>query len=289
MSDPGPPSTESEADLDPETQRSVVWERYARIAPQTGTDDDECCSSDGCCADTGTSETPADATAQNPAIRRPSSTASPARRISGSAVATRGHSRHSRPERPCSILGRVSGSTPSSQHGKAGEAGHVIGIDMTPEMVEKARENARTNESETVEFRLGEIEHLPVADETMDVIISNCVVNLSPDKPQVFQEAYRALRPGGRLAISDVVQTAEIPADLRADPRSVPSCVAGASTIEWLEQMLTDAGFEAIDVMPKDDSDRCISEWDDERDLSEFLVSANITGQKPPISPTEEE
>ena len=162
-----------------------------------------------------------------------------------------------------------------------GATGQVIGVDMTPEMVEKARANARENGSENVAFRLGEIEHLPVSDDSVDVIISNCVVNLSPDKQQVFEEAFRVLRPGGRLAISDVVLTAEVPAGVRADPDSVASCVAGASTIDRLETMLTAAGFESIDVSPKDDSEEFIRDWDDEYDVSEFLVSAAITARNP--------
>jgi SAM-dependent methyltransferase len=152
---------------------------------------------------------------------------------------------------------------------------------MTIETVEKARENARERGTDHVAFRLGEIEHLPVADETIDVVISNCVVNLSPDKPQVFREAYRVLRPGGRLAISDVVLTADVPTGVRGDPGSVASCVAGASRIGRLEELLSGAGFEQVEIEPKDGSDRFIRDWDEERDPSEFLVSANITGRKP--------
>lgn len=162
-----------------------------------------------------------------------------------------------------------------------GESGRVIGVDMTPEMVEKARENVEKNDASNVTFRLGEIEHLPVADETVDVIISNCVVNLSPDKQQVFHEAYRALRPGGRLAISDVVLTAELPPDVHEDPESVASCVAGASPIPELERLLATAGFEEVRIEPKEESEQFIRDWDDERDVSEYVVSATIEGIKP--------
>jgi arsenite methyltransferase len=164
---------------------------------------------------------------------------------------------------------------------EVGESGQVIGVDMTPEMIERARENARTNDAGTVEFRLGEIEHLPVADASVDVVISNCVINLSPEKPQVFAEAYRALVPGGRLAVSDVVKTAPFPEDVRADPDSLAACVTGATTVEALEGMLADAGFVDVEIAPKADSAEFISEWDDERDLSEYIVSATIEARKP--------
>ncbi|QLG29171.1 arsenite methyltransferase [Halorarum halophilum] len=164
---------------------------------------------------------------------------------------------------------------------EVGPAGRVVGVDMTPEMVEKARANVETNDATNVEFRLGEIEHLPVADESVDVIISNCVINLSPDKRRVFREAYRVLRPGGRLAISDVVSTAELPAEVRADPSSVAACIAGASSIPALESMLTDAGFADASVEPNADSESFVSEWDDERDLSDYIVAATIEGEKP--------
>ncbi len=164
---------------------------------------------------------------------------------------------------------------------EVGSDGRVIGVDMTPEMIERARENVDKNDADNVAFRLGEIEHLPVADGTVDVIISNCVVNLSPDKPQVFGEAFRALRPGGRIAISDVVLTAELPAEVRGDPESLSACVAGASRIDDLESILREAGFVDVSITPKEDSEEFIREWDDNRDLSEYLVSASIEGRKP--------
>lgn len=170
---------------------------------------------------------------------------------------------------------------------EVGPAGHVIGVDMTPEMVEKARENVETNEAPNVEFRLGEIEHLPVADGVVDVIISNCVINLSPNKPQVFQEAYRVLRPGGRLAISDVVRTAPVPANVASDSDSLVGCVGGASPIQELETVVRDAGFVDVSIDPKEKSEEFIREWDETRDLSEYLVSATIEGRKPPGEPSQ--
>ena len=164
---------------------------------------------------------------------------------------------------------------------EVGSDGHVIGVDMTPEMVETARENITKNDATNVEFRLGEIEHLPVADESVDMILSNCVVNLSPDKSQVFSEAFRVLRPGGRLAISDVVQTTQFPEAVQQDPASVAGCVAGASPISELESMLDEVGFTAISIDPQEESEAFIRDWDDERDVSDYIVSATIEGQKP--------
>ena len=166
-----------------------------------------------------------------------------------------------------------------------GATGHVIGVDMTPAMVSKARANAEQGGYANVEFRLGEIEHLPVADEAVDVIISNCVINLSPDKPAVFREAYRVLRPGGRLAISDVVASAELPDEVRGDLSLYSGCVAGASQIGELEAALADAGFVDIRIAPKDESKAFIEEWAPGRHLTDYVVSATIEAAKPTASP----
>lgn len=162
-----------------------------------------------------------------------------------------------------------------------GAEGRVIGVDMTPEMVSKARANAESGGYANVEFRLGEIEHLPVADETVDVIISNCVINLSPDKAAVFRDAYRVLKPGGRLAISDVVASAQLPADVASDLSLYSGCVAGASLIGDLHAMMAAAGFEDIRIAPKDESKVFIEQWAPGRNVTDYVVSATIEGIKP--------
>jgi arsenite methyltransferase len=162
-----------------------------------------------------------------------------------------------------------------------GGTGRVIGVDMTPEMVSRARENARTSGFTNVDFRLGEIEHLPVADDEVDVIISNCVINLSPDKPAVFREAFRVLKHGGRLAVSDVVAVAPFPDGWLQDMDLVCSCVAGAVPVSDLEATLAAAGFTGIDIRPKDESKEFIRDWKPWTKLDEYVLSASIQAVKP--------
>lgn len=164
---------------------------------------------------------------------------------------------------------------------QVGDAGRVIGVDMTPEMVSKARRNAEKGGYRNVEFRLGEIESLPVADEMVDVIISNCVINLSPDKSRVFAEAYRVLKPGGRLAISDIVAFAELPEDIRRDMALYTGCMAGASMVSEVEAMLLSAGFKQVGVAPKDESKSFISDWAPGTPITDYVVSATIEAVKP--------
>jgi len=164
---------------------------------------------------------------------------------------------------------------------EVGEGGHVIGIDMTPTMLSKARHNAEKGKFSNVEFRLGEIEFLPVADNTADIIISNCVINLSPHKELVFADAFRVLKPGGRLAISDVVATAEMPEEMKNDPLLHAGCMAGASLIDELEAMMAAAGFEQIRIVPKDESREFIRDWAPGRGVEAYVVSAYIEAVKP--------
>ncbi|WP_254547432.1 arsenite methyltransferase [Halomarina pelagica] len=254
-------------------QRRIVRERYAEIA--TDADGSDCCESD-CCASSNLDARTRELGYDDADLDS----------------VTEGANLGLGCGNPTAIAGLADGETVLDLGSGAGfdcflaaravgPTGLVVGVDMTPEMVEKARENAIRNEVDHVEFRLGEIEHLPMADGTVDAIISNCVVNLSPDKQRVFEEAFRVLRPGGRLAISDVVRTAPFPDEVRDDPEALAACVSGAATIDELERWLDAVGFDAISITPKDDSQSFIRTWDETRDLSEYLVSSVIEARKP--------
>jgi SAM-dependent methyltransferase len=162
-----------------------------------------------------------------------------------------------------------------------GDGGRVIGIDMTPEMITNSRRNADQAGIRNVDFRLGELENLPVADGIVDVIISNCVINLSPEKERVFSEAFRALKPGGRLAVSDVVAIAELPADIKNDMAFYTGCIAGASSIRELESMLAGTGFRDIRINPKAGSREFIRNWMLDSGIEDYVVSATIEAVKP--------
>lgn len=161
-----------------------------------------------------------------------------------------------------------------------GDTGRVIGVDMTPEMLAKARANARNSDSNNVEFRLGEIESLPIADATVDVVISNCVINLSPDKRRVFMEAYRVLKAGGRVAISDVIRIAPMPRDVAGDMAQYTGCVAGAASAQEITDLLRESGFSEIRITSKHDSRKFIGEWVPGVDASQYLLSAFISAVK---------
>jgi len=132
---------------------------------------------------------------------------------------------------------------------RVGKEGKVIGVDMTPEMIDKARENARKGKCKNVEFRLGEIENLPVADSTVDVVISNCVINLSPNKKRVFEEAFRVLKPNGRLIVSDMVLLRKLPEIIRKNVQAYIGCISGAEMKDKYLQMIRDAGFHEVKII----------------------------------------
>jgi len=175
-----------------------------------------------------------------------------------------------------------------------GTSGKVIGVDMTPEMVEKAKANATKHNYENVDFRLGKIEDLPVDNGTVDVIISNCVINLSPDKPAVFREAFRVLKPGGRIAVSDICVTKDLPTSVKANLAAYVGCIAGASKLEDYQGYMRQAGLvkieantrAAFDVLACDDPvvlaaiDGLKEEGIDPETMKDAIVSATIVAYK---------
>jgi arsenite methyltransferase len=166
---------------------------------------------------------------------------------------------------------------------KVGATGRVIGVDMTPAMLTKARGNSAGYRAQSgldnVEFRMGEIEHLPVADASVDVVISNCVINLSPDKPQVWREIARVLKPGGRVAVSDLALIKPLPADVAQMVEALVGCVAGASLVEETRAMAAAAGLTEIVLTPKPRYIEAMTNWEDP--LYRKIVEALPVGEKP--------
>lgn len=180
--------------------------------------------------------------------------------------------------------------------GRVGKNGRVIGIDMTPEMIARARENAGKNDYDNVEFRLGEIENLPAADNSVDVIISNCVINLSTDKRRVFEEAYRVLKPGGRLMVSDIVLTKELPAGIKNSIEAYVGCISGAMVKHEYLEAVESAGFKEveaidestfpIDCLANDPTAKAIMESlnltpGTAQELISSILSVKVSGVKP--------
>lgn len=163
---------------------------------------------------------------------------------------------------------------------KVGNTGQVIGVDMTPDMLSKAGNDAIKYGYKNIGFRLGEIENLPVPDDSVDVIISNCVINLSPDKPRAFAEAFRVLKPGGRLAVSDMVATSPLPEKIKKDLSLYVGCIAGAVYIDDLKKILKEAGFYEIKIHIKDSGGNDCTEG---KNLEDFVVSAMIEAIKPDV------
>lgn len=162
-----------------------------------------------------------------------------------------------------------------------GPEGRVIGVDMTPEMISKARANAAKGGFVNAEFRLGEIEYLPVPDNTADVVLSNCVINLSPDKAQVFKDVFRALKPGGRVSVSDIVALKPLPDHLAKVAESISGCVGNAALVDDLKAMMADAGFADISITVKEESRDFIAGWLPGSGAENYVASAAIEARKP--------
>lgn len=164
---------------------------------------------------------------------------------------------------------------------KVKDTGMVIGVDMTPAMIDLARKNCEQLGYTNVEFRLGEIENLPIEDDSIDVIISNCVINLSLDKPKVFQEVYRVLKRGGRVSISDILATATLPPNVKEDLIMYTGCIAGAEEVDAIEAMLLNAGLTDIHLYPKDNSKEILTRWAPGKKIEDFVASYIIEARKP--------
>ena len=162
-----------------------------------------------------------------------------------------------------------------------GATGSVIGVDMTPDMLARARQNAAKVDARNIEFRLGEIEHLPVADDSVDVVMSNCVVNLSPDKPAVYREAFRVLRAGGRIAIADVLARAPLSEAHRKDLELIVGCIGGAATVDEVTAMLDAAGFVDIKVSETNGSQAITDSWAPGHPAAAAVFSATVEARKP--------
>ena len=259
-------------DITPDTIRQAVREEYGKIA----TSDQSCCTTNSCCPGS-------DAKATSMALGYSSDEVNqvPEGANMGLGCGNPRAIASLRVGETVLDLGSGGGFDCFLAAKEVGKTGTVIGVDMTPDMVTKARANAERSGYTNVEFRLGEIEHLPVADETVDAIISNCVINLSPDKQKVFQDAYRVLKPGGRLAVSDIVATAELPETQKNDMSLFTGCMAGASLLTDVEAMLQEAGFEAIEIKPKDNSKNFIQKWAPDAKVEDYVLSAYIEAVKP--------
>lgn len=167
---------------------------------------------------------------------------------------------------------------------KVGPSGKVYGVDMTPAMLNKARNNAEKSGYKNVEFLLGEIEHLPLPNKAIDVIISNCVVNLSTNKTQVFSEVFRVLKDGGRIAISDMVAYKPLPQEMINNKELYCNCISGAVTINELKKLLTEVGFIEIAIEPQENSRMFIKDWVPGSDAENYVVSAKIKAIKPRLA-----
>lgn len=259
--------------IDPKTVLDTVRDRYGAVARQKGS---SCCSP-GCC---GASPQP-DGVSRELGYSAEQLASIPADADMGLGCGNPQALASLRPGETVVDLGSGGGLDVFLAARQVGPTGRAIGVDMTPDMLSLARKNAAEAGLANVEFRLGEIDALPLPNETADVIVSNCVINLAPDKLAVYAEAFRVLKPGGRLAISDVVALKPLPASIQHDLALLAGCVAGAAAVRDLETILTEAGYEeiAIEVDPR--SRAFIQQWAPGRGIENFVASASITARRP--------
>lgn len=269
-----PSATSATSAGSPDAVRAQVRERYGQIA-RDAVRPPACCQPGAGCGPAGEAET----TAALLGYRPDDSAAAPAGAELGLGCGNPTAIAALREGERVLDLGAGAGFDAFLAARQVGPQGRVIGVDMTPDMVDRARHNARAVAASNVEFRLGEIEHLPLADESIDVALSNCVINLSPDKPAVFAEVFRVLAPGGRLAFSDVVTTGPIPSALADDVSALTSCITGAAPLEEVRAMLTAAGFVDVSIEVTARSAEIVNSW--RPGLDSFLASTLIQARKP--------
>lgn len=264
----------------PATIRKMIQERYGRIAESAG----DCCgaaSIAACCAPQ--SSDPTSVAVQIGYSRDEIATAPEAAEM-GLGCGNPQAIANLKPGETVLDLGSGAGFDCFLAARAVGRTGRVIGVDMTDAMLRKARRNARKTGIDNVEFRKGEIEKLPIDSHTIDVIISNCVMNLSPEKEAVLQETYRVLKPGGRLAISDVVALRQLPDAMRNDPDMQCACIGGAASLADLEHMLEMAGFEKIRIDLLEHSRDLIKTWAPDQKAEDYVISAFIEAVKPAVN-----
>jgi SAM-dependent methyltransferase len=277
---------------DAEAIRDTVRENYGRIAEESS----ECCekSSCGCCGD---SDISADEVAQSIGYTLEELSTLPEGANLGLSCGNPTALASLNPGEVVLDLGSGAGLDVFLAGQKVGPTGRAIGVDMTPEMLRRARRNLDVYREHTgfdnVEFRLGEIEHLPLADNSVDVVISNCVINLSPDKPQVWREIARVLKPGGRVAVSDLALLQELPQAIREMVEALVGCVAGAVLVEETEAMAEAAGLVGITLTPKTEYVEAMTNWQDPlyakivehlpegASPSDYVTSLAVTATKP--------
>lgn len=256
--------------------RSVVREHYGSIVSDTKTS--RCCSSGGSCFGANTTEN----YAEKLGYTKEDLAAVPDGANLGLGCGNPLAFAMVKPGDTVLDLGSGAGFDAFIAARKVGPQGLVIGVDMTPAMISKAREKAEKGNFANVSFRLGEIEHLPVADSTVDLIISNCVLNLSPAKRQVLAECFRVLKPGGRVVISDIVTEKPLPPEVRNDLAMYAGCLAGATLVADLQTYFNELGYVGVNIEKKPGSDELIGEWALKagQPLGQYVYSAIIQAQK---------